>query len=100
MVRIELSLLDLLAMQMGCTYLSDLRYLNGLERQRLIQKLTYLSPCEEDIKSWNDALDYLTGAPPEQTAAMAKSRLTELLRCSARSAPDGIREKGGNENEK
>lgn len=58
----EQSLLDLLSIQMGCMYLSDLRFLLPEQRRYLAQRL-----------------DYLTGAPPEDTAQAAKERLIKLL---------------------
>ena len=75
----EQSLLDLLSIQMGCMYLSDLRFLSLEQRRYLAQKLDWLTPREEDIREWNDALEYLTGAPPEDTARAAKERLVHLL---------------------
>lgn len=75
----EQSLLDLLSIQMGCMYLSDLRFLSLEQRRYLAQKLDCLTPREEDIREWNDALEYLTGAPPEDTARAAKERLVHLL---------------------
>lgn len=75
----EQSLLDLLSIQMGCMYLSDLRFLSPEQRRYLAQRLDRLTPRQEDIREWNDALDYLTGAPPEDTAQAAKERLVHLL---------------------
>ena len=75
----EQSLLDLLSIQMGCMYLSDLRFLSPEQRRYLAQRLDRLTPRQEDIREWNDALDYLTGEPPEDTAQAAKERLVHLL---------------------
>ncbi len=75
----EQSLLDLLSIQMGCMYLSDLRFLSPEQRRYLAQRLDRLTPRQEDIREWNDALEYLTGAPPEDTAQAAKDRLVHLL---------------------
>lgn len=75
----EQSLLDLLSIQMGCMYLSDLRFLSPEQRRYLAQRLDRLTPRQEDIREWNDALEYLTGAPPEDTARAAKDRLVHLL---------------------
>ena len=72
-------MLDLLAIQMGCMYLSDLRFLSLEQRRYLAQRLDRLTPREEDVREWNDALEYLTGAPPEDTAQAAKERLVHLL---------------------
>ena len=75
----EQSLLDLLSIQMGCMYLSDLRFLSPEQRRYLAQRLDRLTPRQEDIREWNDTLDYLTGAPPEDTAQAAKERHVHLL---------------------
>ena len=75
----EQSLLDLLSIQMGCMYLSDLRFLSLEQRWYLAQRLNRLPPREEDVREWNDALTYLTGASPEQSAQAAKERLVQML---------------------
>ena len=75
----EQSLLELLAIQMGCEYLSDLRYLTIAQRNYLVQKLIPLSPRQEDLRDWNKVLTYLTGEPAEKTALAAKARLIEFL---------------------
>ena len=78
-MMVEQSLLDLMAIQMKCEYLSDLRFLSPEQRRYLAQKLNRLTPREEDIRDWNDALNYLTGAPPERTAQAAKAKLVQEL---------------------
>lgn len=76
---VEQSLLELMAAQMGCTYLSDLRFLLPEQYRILARELDRLAPMEEDVQDWNDALQYLTGVPPEETARAAKERLIDLL---------------------
>ena len=78
-MMVEQSLLELMSTQMGCTYLSDLRFLSPAQRQHLAWEVERLVPQEEDVRDWNDALDYLTGAPPEETASAAKEQLVSLL---------------------
>lgn len=78
-MMVEQSLLELMSTQMGCTYLSDLRFLSPAQRQHLAWEVERLVPQEEDVRDWNDALDYLTGAPPEETASAAKEQLVDLL---------------------
>lgn len=78
-MMVRQSLLDLMSIQMGCMYLSDLRFLSPKQRRYLAQKLERLTPREEDMREWNDALEYLTGARPEQTAWAAQQRLITLL---------------------
>lgn len=78
-MMVEQSLLELMSTQMGCTYLSDLRFLSPAQSQHLAWEVERLVPQEEDVRDWNDALDYLTGAPPEETASAAKEQLVSLL---------------------
>ena len=78
-MKTELSLLDLLTLQMNCTHLSDLRFLDGGQRAMLAHRLERLPAKAEDLRDWNDALEYLTGSPPEETAQAAKERLIVLL---------------------
>ena len=78
-MMLEQSLLDLIAIQMNCTYLSDLKFLTGAQRTTLAHKLESLTPREEDLAQWNDALAYLTNAPPETSAHGAKARLIQFL---------------------
>ena len=73
------SLLDLLSIQMGCMYLSDLRFLSEEQRRHLAQKLGRFTPREQDVRDWNDALTYLTNEPPQETAQAARERLIKWL---------------------
>lgn len=77
---VEQSLLDLMAIQMKCEYLSDLRFLSPEQRRYLAQKLDRLTPREEDLRNWNDALVYLIDTEPEETTAAAKEKLVDSLR--------------------
>ena len=74
-----LPLLDYLAYRGGCTYLSDLKYLNRWEKMQLAQTLEQIAVEAASLRVWNDALDYLAQAPPEQTAEAARSRLITAL---------------------
>ena len=76
---LALSLLEFLAYKAGCPYLSDLRFLSLEQRRYLAQSLERLTPRKEDTWEWNDALEYLTGRPPEQTAEEARARLSGCL---------------------
>ena len=68
----------LIARQMGCDFLSDLRFLNSTQRAELAQKLEKLSANAFGLHDWNDALEYMAGQPSEQSAAEAREA---LLRC-------------------
>lgn len=73
-------LLQVLACQMNCTYLSDLRFLSGRRREELAEKVKNLSSDVAYLEEWNDALLYLTGCGPEETVKEAQRRLAEQLR--------------------
>lgn len=77
--RLTIPLLDYLAGCMGCTYLSDLRFLRRWERGRLFREIEKLSPAAAPLEEWNDALYYLTGGTPEQTAEGARNALMTFL---------------------
>lgn len=78
-MTVHLSLLELASIQMKCEYLSDLSFLDDGQRALLAQKLERLTAEPEDLHDWNDALEYLAQAPPEQTAQAAKGRLIHVL---------------------
>ena len=73
---LALPLLDFLAYQVGSPYLSDLPRMNGA---RLARELEQIPAEAASLHDWNDALDYLTGAPPEKTAQAARERLIHAL---------------------
>lgn len=56
MIRTELSLLDAIAIEMRCEYLSDLRYLDSSQRALLAEKLKQVSIKPDSLRDWNDAL--------------------------------------------
>ena len=72
-------LLEYLAYQAGCAYLSDLHSLNGSQRVRLARLLEQIPADAADLHTWNDALDYLAQAPPANTAEAARERLSAAL---------------------
>ena len=73
---VEMSLLELMAVQSQCEYLSDLRFLNVAQRKRLARMLETVVPQKEDLRDWNEALAYLNqGAFPADSAEEAKAVL-------------------------
>ena len=72
-------LLEYLAGRCHCAYLSDLRFLNEAQRRRLAREVEAVSADAVPLREWNDALDYLAQAPPEQTAEEARARLSGCL---------------------
>ena len=56
-------------------YLSGLHYLNDWQRTRLIRALEQTPSDAAELREWNDALEYLTGARPRASAEEARSAL-------------------------
>lgn len=76
----NIPLLDAMALQMGCEYLSDLHYIDDHQRRRLARKLETVEARDADLFEWNDALEYLTGVnTPQPNAEQAKSVLIAAL---------------------
>ena len=76
---LSLPLLDFLAYRKGHTVLSDLHYMDDLERVRMARTLEAIPPEATGLREWNDALEYLARLPPEETAQAARGRLLEWL---------------------
>ena len=75
----EVCLLDAMQSWVGCENLSDLHWLDDIQRLRLSHKLEKLPPDAASLFEWNDALGYLTRQPPEETAQAARGRLIRML---------------------
>lgn len=78
-LKVTISLLDALAVRIGCEYLSDLRFLDGIQQVRLVRALKKIGPEEASLAEWNDALQYLINEPPRQTPEDTKARLIDSL---------------------
>ena len=80
MTDTKMSLLDVMAVQVGATYLSDLHRLNDQQRTQLAQSLEKVAARDEDLFEWNDALMYLAGEEkPRASAEQAKTALLRFL---------------------
>ena len=77
-VQVQLPLLDYLAWQAGCAYLSDLHFLTPAQRVRLRGAVEALPPESAPLRSWNDAAAYIVGTGPAATPEAAREAL--LLR--------------------
>lgn len=77
---LTLPLLEFLAYKAGCAYLSDLPHASGWQRVRLAHALERVPAEAAVLREWNDALDYLAQAPPEETAQAARERLIAALK--------------------
>ena len=71
----RMGLLERCTEEVGCTYLSDLRYLDTKARFRLAGAVEQIPPGEYSLAEWNDALDYLAGGSPAPSTGEAKQRL-------------------------
>lgn len=76
---LTLPLLEFLAYKTGCAYLSDLPHASGRQRAQLAHELERVPAEAAALREWNDALDYLAQAPPEETAQAARERLIQSL---------------------
>ena len=72
-------LLDHIADRCHCAYLSDLRFLNEKQQRSLAREVEAVSADAAPLWEWNDALEYLTGQAPEQTAEKAKGKIVSHL---------------------
>lgn len=74
------SLLEWMARQVSCEYLSDLRQLTEQQRKSLSAALKPLKAEESELRQWNDALTYLFhGSAAQKTAAAAREMLLRQL---------------------
>ena len=79
------SLLERLAERTGCIYLSDLSYLQGVQREHLIKEIKLTPVDSATLSEWNDTLEYLTQTSPVHDADIAKQTLVfQLSSLSAR----------------
>jgi len=72
-------LLDMLAAQMGCHYVSDLKYLPHNQRTELSRVVAELPSDFVPLYQWNDALKYLFHSAPEASPDFAREKLAALL---------------------
>ena len=79
-MTVNQSLLEEMSAHIGLVYLSDLHYLSFGQRKKLAHKLQRMTPREDDMDQWNEALQYLAGLPAEDTARDAWQRLVKWLR--------------------
>ena len=78
----EASLIDVLAKELRCEYISDLRFLPACEYRKAARYIEEKIPADSaSLFEWNDALEYLSGAEPESTPEAAKKKLIKWLSC-------------------
>lgn len=76
-------LFERMAELMGCTYVSDLQYLDRKEKLRLAGIVSLIPDSDADLFQWNDALEYLTGAKVKQPDPVSAklALVTKLKSC-------------------
>ena len=84
------SLLDRLAARMGCTYLSDLHWLDRTQKAKLASVVWHIEPEDATLFEWNDALLYLAGDLPAETAGGRTGKAAGLSVGSIRPAQPHI----------
>lgn len=73
------SLVDYLATQLGCEFISDLRFLTSLERLTLARVIKKLQPADFPLHEWNDAIQYIVNKRVVNSSESAyRTLLTEL----------------------
>ena len=71
------SLLDVLTECAHCPFISDLRNIKSAGRQQLADQLERIPAEDYPLSVWNDALDYLMSAPPQNSPeAVSYTHLT------------------------
>lgn len=62
-------------------------FLLPLEKQRLAQKIKFISSDAFSLREWNDELHYLAHEPPISASREARMRLNAYLNESAKKSP-------------
>ena len=75
----DVHLLDFLARNLHCDYLSDLKFLSRNQRQVLAETVSGIQPDSIPLREWNDALQYLTDSGSMDTQEGAKQSLIRNL---------------------
>lgn len=75
-----ISLVDYLASQIACAYISDLRFLDPLGKIQLSHVVRKLSPSDWSLWQWNDALEYIANKQAANTVEAAYEELLASLR--------------------
>ena len=73
------SLLDYLAFESECEYISDMPTIGMTGKWKLYCAVKKLEPDIYALSQWNEALTYLTRRGPENTSEEARSALLQAL---------------------
>lgn len=72
-------LLEYLQARSNCAYLSDLRYLDAMQRRRLADMLESIPPEAATFDEWQDAMNYLVGRKAGSNAAEVRQQMIDAL---------------------
>lgn len=78
-MELRVPLLDYLAWQTGCEYLSDLHALTPAQRARLRRAVEALPPDAACLREWNDAAAYIADSEPGGSPAQSRQALLAWL---------------------
>lgn len=78
-IETGVSLVDFLAEEMGCVYVSDLTHLDARQQQRLAAVLEKLPSEAASQREWEDALCYIEMLPPQNDAERDRKCLISAL---------------------
>lgn len=78
-IETGVSLVDFLANEIGCMYVSDLTHLNEAQQQRLVAVLRRLPSESASERDWDDALCYIEKLPPQSSAEQDRKCLISAL---------------------
>lgn len=68
-----------MAYKTGCEYISDLHFLDAMKKRKAFRAIEKVMPEMYPLRQWNDALQYVVRAAPEQNAKDAKKVLLSML---------------------
>ena len=69
------SLVEVLAAQLGCEYISDMHDLEPEDRRKLYEILRRIPCALWPLREWRDALEYITGVTCAQDSGAAYKAL-------------------------
>ena len=78
-IETGVSLIDFLAKEVDCAYISDLTHLSARQQQRLAAVLEKLPSEAASQREWDDALSYIETLPPQTDAEKDRQCLLAAL---------------------
>ncbi|MDY2997902.1 MAG: hypothetical protein SOU16_11430 [Faecalimonas sp.] len=78
----EKHLLDYLTFSMGMEFISQLKYLDQIEKIKLVHLLKKIPVEQFSLKEWNDVACYICNLPTMETSENAKKEIFTALTVS------------------